>query len=152
MQNIKVTLSYPDYIHSAMLLRDAKIRAEYLNIQRSEYLMMLATVKDAIPATIDTTRLPYDLRQTDNRNILYGLCSSGRYRLQGQQRQDELHRLADEIELTCLSERKDMISAYMDTIEKMYAVKRLTDDDIQFLEIASLCDILDASGSSISPF
>jgi len=110
---------------------------------------MLSEVKNSIPATVDTDRLPYDLRQKDEEQILYGLCSSGWKRLEDSQREEELRHLADEITLAHLHRRGRVLSGYEDIIGMMYRGKRLSDEDIQFLERQSGCDIIDASGYSI---
>jgi len=151
-QAIKVALNEKDYIYSTMLLRCTKMRAEFLNKLRSEYISELSSVKNELPPTIEILRLPYDLREINEAKVLYGLCSSGRLRLSGTQRTNELGHLADEIKLIQSSDRNSMLFGYGNIIEKMYQLERIDDEDIRFLEMRSGCDILDSSGYSVFTF
>ncbi len=45
-----------------------------------------------------------------------------------------------------------MLFGYGNIIEKMYELKRLNNDDIEFLEMRSGCDIINASGYSLFYF
>jgi hypothetical protein len=75
--SIKMALSDEDYVYSTMLLRCAKMRMEFLNMRRSEYLKMLSTAKNSLPAAIDVGNLPHDLRQKDETQIKYVYARAG---------------------------------------------------------------------------
>jgi len=148
LQSLELALSEADYNYSTGNLRDTKMRAEFLNMQREEYLEILSAARKSIPETIDADRLPYDLRQENESQILYGLCSTGRLKLEGQDREEELDRLAAEFELIRLSGSNEF-EYHIYSIWRMYAFGRLTGEDIKYLETQSGVDIIDATGNRV---
>ena len=149
LQSLELALSEADYNYSTGNLRDTKMRAEFLNMQREEYLEILSAARKSIPETIDADRLPYDLRQENESQILYGLCSTGRLKLEGQDREEELDRLAAEFELIRSSGSKRRFKDHIYIVLRMYVLRRLTDEDIKYVEIQSGCDIMDATGNRV---
>ena len=149
LYSLELALPEPDYTYSIMILRSIKTLAEFLNMQREEYLEILSTARKSIPETIDTDRLPYDLRQENESQILYGLCSTGGLRLEGLEREEELDRLAAEFEMLRSSGSKRRFKDQIYIVWRMYALRRLTDEDIKYVEIQSGCDIMDATGNRV---
>lgn len=117
-------------------VRQLKSSAEIMGLNKATYLESIDRLKASIKDTVDASRLPYDLRQSNADDIAFGLCSTSPRRLGGSKRSEEVIRICDEIRNAIAANDGVTVSGYSQWCDRMYQLDALTKEDMGLLKAA----------------